>query len=77
MYPPVFKVFYSSVLVTPVPCSVMPGPDFGFTVLMLYVLLQPDWLLPGIFTLCHLAIRLIYVMISPASNFHDVLDLRL
>ena len=40
------KAFSSSLLATPFLCSVIPGPDFGFTFLRLDVLLQTGWFLP-------------------------------
>ena len=70
-----FLEISSSLLVTPVPCSVITGPDFGFTVLRPDVIFQPCLILPVIFNLCLLDIRIISVMISPASNFLWVLDL--
>ena len=72
-----FLEISSSILVTPVPCSVIPGPDFGFTVLKLDVFLQQVWLLLEFLTLYLPGLRLIYVMIPPDSLFIEVLDLHL
>ena len=58
-------------------CSVISGPDFGFNVLRIDVILQPGWLILGIFTLYLFGFKLISVMISPSSTFLEVLDLQL